>query len=217
MYARTLDDQTLTLAVSGRIWKRNTLLIDTETRSFWSQSLGEAIEGPLKGQSLEPIPSTITDWATWVSRYPDTRAVIMDRTTTEFRRRVYKENDELLIGLTAEGQTRGWLFVSLRRDAPVNDEVGGQAVLVCYDHSVGTAVIFDRSVDGKLLTFHDQDGQLTDHETGTRWDRVTGVALAGPLQSQRLSLLPGTVSLYEAWTLFHPDSTYWLARQPSSM
>jgi len=92
----------------------------------------------------------------------------------------------------------------------VNDAFESRPVLVCYDDRGGTAVIFDRTVDGKAFTFDNQNGQLTDRETGTHWDRVSGKGLTGPLASRSLRLLPGVVSLHNAWATFHGKSTYWL-------
>lgn len=48
------------------------VIIDSETGSTWDVTLGLAIDGPLKGESLLNIPSlTSFDWA-WRDFYPDT-------------------------------------------------------------------------------------------------------------------------------------------------
>jgi hypothetical protein len=47
-------------------------LIDEETGSTWDISRGLATAGPLKGESLQPVPSSSAfDWA-WEDFYPDT-------------------------------------------------------------------------------------------------------------------------------------------------
>jgi hypothetical protein len=47
-------------------------VIDLETGSTWDVQIGLAVDGPLKGRSLSPIPSlTSYDWA-WKDFYPDT-------------------------------------------------------------------------------------------------------------------------------------------------
>lgn len=40
--------------------------------SYWSQLLGEAICGPLTGDTLDLLPATVTTWSGWTDRYPDT-------------------------------------------------------------------------------------------------------------------------------------------------
>jgi len=64
-YTRQIDEQTLTFEIRGDE------LIDSETGSTWDLSLGLATEGPLKGKSLQPVPSSSAyDWA-WRDFYPE--------------------------------------------------------------------------------------------------------------------------------------------------
>ena len=63
-YIRNVGDQTLTFVVEGDI------LMDIETGSTWDTMRGLAIDGPLKGESLQPVPSLSSyDWA-WRDFYP---------------------------------------------------------------------------------------------------------------------------------------------------
>lgn len=54
----------------------NLVLFDEATGSYWSQLLGRAICGPRTGEALELIPSTVTDWASWRERHPDTTVLL---------------------------------------------------------------------------------------------------------------------------------------------
>ncbi len=54
----------------------NLVLADDATGSYWSQLLGEAICGPLGGERLDIVPSTITDWRTWRREQPETTVVL---------------------------------------------------------------------------------------------------------------------------------------------
>jgi hypothetical protein len=65
-YIRQVDEQTLTFRAEG------SNLIDEETGSTWDVTNGLAIAGPLKGQNLQPVPSSSAfDWA-WLGFFPDT-------------------------------------------------------------------------------------------------------------------------------------------------
>jgi hypothetical protein len=65
-YIRQVEGQTLNFRLDGD------LLIDQETNSTWDITRGLATAGPLKGQSLQPVPSTSAfDWA-WEDFFPDT-------------------------------------------------------------------------------------------------------------------------------------------------
>jgi hypothetical protein len=64
-YLRTVNDMVLTFR-----WEQGEL-IDNETNSRWDVALGLGIDGELKGEALQPIPSsTAFDWA-WFDFYPD--------------------------------------------------------------------------------------------------------------------------------------------------
>jgi hypothetical protein len=64
-YLRTVNDMELTFR-----WEQGRLL-DNETNSWWNVALGLAVDGELKGEALQPVPSsTAFDWA-WLDFYPD--------------------------------------------------------------------------------------------------------------------------------------------------
>ncbi|MCH7988283.1 MAG: DUF3179 domain-containing protein [Planctomycetes bacterium] len=212
MYARTLKNQTLTLAVSGMLWRGSLVIIDLETRSLWSHLLGEAMRGPLQGQSLETIPSTMTDWKTWKSSYPETTCVVLPRTSEDYNSNVWKtpvSMSMMVIGLAEKDQARAWHLDRLREQPVVNDMFAGKSVVAVYDEESGTAVLYSRRVDGKDLSFEFKDGKLFDLETGTQWDLITGEALTLPLKGKSLKKVKGIISYNAAWNEFHPNSTYW--------
>jgi hypothetical protein len=64
-YIRQVDDRTLTFRAEGDA------LVDEETGSTWDVARGLAVEGPLKGEVLQAVPSSTSyDWA-WRDFYPD--------------------------------------------------------------------------------------------------------------------------------------------------
>lgn len=64
-YVRQGGERVLTFRVEGEA------LIDEETGSIWDVGRGIAVEGPLRGEVLQPVPSsTAYDWA-WRDFYPD--------------------------------------------------------------------------------------------------------------------------------------------------
>ncbi len=65
-YVRQVDEQELTFEIEDGE------LVDMESGSVWDIGLGLAVEGPLKGGSLQPVPSSSAyDWA-WLDFYPET-------------------------------------------------------------------------------------------------------------------------------------------------
>ena len=45
------------------------VMYDRETLSLWSQIGGRAIRGPLRGQTLQPLPSVHATWKEWKTLY----------------------------------------------------------------------------------------------------------------------------------------------------
>jgi uncharacterized protein DUF3179 len=64
-YSRIVDEKVLTFAAHGGE------IIDLQTKSTWNL-LGRAIDGPLKGRSLEPLDALDSFWFDWAAFHPDT-------------------------------------------------------------------------------------------------------------------------------------------------
>jgi hypothetical protein len=71
-YDRRVADDTLTFGVSGYLYRANLMLFDRETGSLWSQLLGGAVTGRMRGASLHRIPVAHETWEQWRSRHPET-------------------------------------------------------------------------------------------------------------------------------------------------
>lgn len=197
---------TLTLAVSGKLWENNLVMVDRETETLWSQLLGEAMSGELTGAKLQQIPSVMTDWGTWKSRYPQTTVVLMPRSSSSYDGTFHSWDNGLVIGLTIDGQSRDWDLGRLYSDPIVNDELAGTSVLVTFDPKSFSTGVFDRTAKGRMLNFEMRQGKLVDSETDSEWDIVTAKATSGPLKGTRLQRLPAIVSDSATWIQYHPFS-----------
>lgn len=54
----------------------NLVMFDHETGSFWSQLLVQAICGPLTGETLSLVPSTVSTWGRWQKAHPKTTVLL---------------------------------------------------------------------------------------------------------------------------------------------
>jgi hypothetical protein len=208
VYARDLEGRTLTLRVGGRLWKYSLVMVDQETSSTWSHHLGEALDGPLEGKRLERLPSVLTDWESWRRLYPEGTVALFERRAGDIRRDYYDRwrLEGFVLGIADGAAARAWEFVRLDREGAVNDAWSGRPVLAVFDRPSRTPRLYERTVSGRVLTFTLGDGGLTDRETGSRWEPLTGEAVAGPLAGHQLGPLPAIVSTRYAWQEFHPRS-----------
>lgn len=79
MYARPEHDRgTLDFGVSGRLIMNSLVMYDRQTESYWSQLLGTAVQGPLSGTALEPVPAAQMTWGEWRRLHPESRALRTD-------------------------------------------------------------------------------------------------------------------------------------------
>jgi hypothetical protein len=67
-----VTDLVLEFETSGLLQNSNKVMVDRQTDTLWNQLTGEAFAGPLKGDKLEILPMTVTTWADWITRHPET-------------------------------------------------------------------------------------------------------------------------------------------------
>jgi hypothetical protein len=224
VYSRIIDGEAYTFGVSGKLIMNVLVMYDRQTGSLWSQLLGEAVEGPLKGTSLAFEPSWQTTWEEWKTRYPDTLALEKgfggnyDPYTSYYNSsqsgvlgdnrqddRLYVK--EFVVGVEQNGQAAAFPFSVLNEEPVVNDQVGGTPVLVVFNEESATGVVYDRRVGDQELTFtQDDDLTLIDDATGTRWDGLTGEALEGTLAGEQLTRLKSTSSFWFGWKDWYPET-----------
>ncbi|MDF1671223.1 MAG: DUF3179 domain-containing protein [Roseovarius sp.] len=87
----------------------------------------------------------------------------------------------------------------------VNDEVGGVAYAVTYCPLCNSVPVFDRRVNGQLLTFgvtgklRDSNLIMYDRETESWWQQATGDGIVGEMTGAELTQIP---SWQESWVEF---------------
>jgi hypothetical protein len=222
VYERSLDGKSLEL---GAVGLRNGVFIlyDRASRSWWSQVVGRAVEGPLAGKTLSKHASTVTTWAAWRRAHPYT-TVFWDPSLPG-RRRFTEEslsritlagegpivNADLVVGLEgAKGGARAYLVRALAAAGGLaNDSLDGEPVLVALAEDLVTVRVSRRLVDGRVLTFEGRSPLPKDKETGSVWDVTTGRAVSGPLAGRSLEELVHTPALWYAWKSQRPDTTLW--------
>jgi hypothetical protein len=159
--------QDASFGVSGLLYNSDVLLYDRRTESLWSQIMGQAIAGPLKGTALTSVPLTHTSWAAWRTRHPGTEVLSTDTGfARDYSRDPYdgydkvprlmfevRHRDERLplkawvMGLVIGGQARAypfdWLAGQVDAQGDWNDQLGGQRIRVHFDRQAHSAEAFD--------------------------------------------------------------------------
>ena len=207
MHDRRFEGQTLVFGNQGALYKTAMTWFDHTTGSIWSQPIGRALVGELRGAALTQIPSTLDTWAGFSTRHPETMVLANGLNGPRLILATPREN--WVIGLVL-GEASAAVDVGHARAAGlVHLMVGDEPVLVWVDEATGTVRAFLRRVADRLLTFEPTgDGALRDRETGSLWGAANGLAMSGPLAGQALSPVPWTSSFDWAWRDFYPNSTF---------
>jgi len=220
VYDRSIDRQTVELGAVG-LERGVFILYDQQTGTYWSQVSGRATCGPGEGRSLRKKTSIVTTWERWRQLHPDTSVYadpnlpVRRRFTEATIARITQSgggpvvNEDLVAGIEGRRTPRAYLLRKLAGPRVVNDELDGDPVVVFLAEDAVTVMALRRTAAGRTLAFAAQGDALVDAETGSRWDPMTGRAVAGPLEGRTLEVVPLTTALWYAWKSQRPGTSLW--------
>jgi len=102
----------------------------------------------------------------------------------------------------------------------VNDTIGNTPIVVLFEKGVasaldsssiadsrdiGAAAVFERTLNGKVMTFKSTGGKITDSQTGSTWN-VLGIATTGQLKGTRLTQVVSGNHFWFSWAVFKPKT-----------
>ncbi len=212
MYARTINGGELEFAVSGKLWNRSLVMMDSQTQSLWAHLLGKCMQGQLKGMQLQVLPSSLTTWKSWKQAHPDT-SVMMLSPVAQMNVSRFEQTADFVFGMVKHDAAKAWTFQQMIETPLINDQFQDTPVLIVFNPEDYTTIAFERNVSG-VLTFRrgGAAGTMVDDQTGSKWNAWTGLSIEGPMKGKQLTQLPGFVSFIHAWNQFHPHSKYWNAK-----
>lgn len=118
---------------------------------------------------------------------------------------------EPVISVNLDGDARAYPLRIVIRHEIVNDVVGGRPVIVTYCPLCNLAIVFDASVDGRVLDFgttgklRNSDLVMYDRETESWWQQFTGEAIAGELTGTALPMLPSRLESLANFKKRYPE------------
>ena len=182
-------------------------MLDQETKSLWSHILGRAMQGELKGAELEIIPAEMVTWEGWLRDHPETTVLNLRRTADDFTADFYSRPSSFVSAWTSGFQAYSVSFETLLEHPVLNFTIDGWPVVVTFEPGSTAFHLLSRKVGNRELYFVAEGTNLMrDKQTGTLWDRNTGLALEGELAGESLDHQPAIVSYTNAWKEFHPDN-----------
>ena len=188
----------------GDLWMNAMTWWDHDTGSIWSQPLGEAILGPRKGQKLELMASSLTEWGAWKEAHPET--IVMRSAGWQSSLTL----DQMVVVVELGDDAVAYSIPELREAGVVNDELDGTPLAVVFDpDDENRWAVFSRRLDSTVARLGFVDGALTDTVSGTTFDPFLGLGSSGPLADQNLGLLPGFTAFPSDYRNFYPEGRLW--------
>ena len=240
VFGRRVAGRVLDFGTSGNLRKSDLVMWDRQTQSWWQQITGEAIVGELTGAKLDFLPAPVVSWGQFRDSYADGLVLSRD---TGFRRNYdrppYSGYDDLgnnpflffdevdsrlpamerVVSVSVESEHVAFPFQLLEEHPVVNDNIGGQDVVIFYSagtlspfagrrgpaRPIGSTAVYEPFVDGEQLSFTVEDGIIVDRQTGSKWT-VLGDAVEGPLEGSRLTPVVHGNHFWFAWSAFNPET-----------
>jgi hypothetical protein len=240
VFDRTLEGQVLAFGTTGRLRNSDLVMYDRQTESWWQQFTGEGLVGQYAGARLDFLGAQVISFDDFAAAYSEGKVLKIPDFARSYGSNPYVNYDtgapflfdgelddrlsptERIIGVEHQGEVKAYPFPMLAAAGAINDEVGGEPLVILYKpgtasaldtaqissgRDVGSAAAFSRRLGERTLTFQSlPDGAFQDRETGSTWN-ILGQATAGELAGQQLDRLLAFDHFWFAWSVFYPDTT----------
>jgi hypothetical protein len=211
----------LTFRLAG-INNQNFLMRDEETGTWWQQVSGKALFGPLKGRTLEPVISDELTFAQWKQEAPQGQVLAPSQkyqskyednwepevgklpTVIDFPGSGLKSRD-VIMGIERNGVSRAYPLETVLAQSPLQDQVGGEQIVLLTGPDGKSVRAFLRRVDTAGVELFKSAEGLVD-SSGSEWD-FHGCATAGPMQGECMEQISILKDYWFDWRNYHPDTS----------
>ncbi len=212
---------------------QNFIMEDEQTGTWWQQITGEAIQGPLKGEFLEPMPYDTVSFEIWRSENPKGRVLAVEEgrlnnyasadwaermQNTRVPRQLIPDGDlgprDLVVGIDINGRAKAYPLKSLQEQTPISDRIGDARILLAVAADGKSVRAYSRVVDGTELELYAVAGAdppaFFDAGSGSQFD-FRGVAVSGPLEGHHLERIDSITEFWFDWHEYHKDTAVYRA------
>jgi Protein of unknown function (DUF3179) len=130
-------------------------------------------------------------------------------TASEIR---YLDDDDLVIGINVGDEVRAYPHPILDWHEIINDQIGGTSYAVTYCPLTGTAIGWNREVNGQTTTFgvsgllYNTNLMPYDRATGSTWSQMSLLCVNGTLKGTTPELVPLLETTWKTWMEMYPES-----------
>lgn len=132
------------------------------------------------------------------------------------------DDDDLVLGVEINGEARAYPISMLSGPmrSVLNDTLGDAPIIVTWDETYLTPVVYARTVDNLELTFQASGKSwkknlvIQDVETESLWNQLEGVAKSGQFINKKLRPIPSVLTNWANWKRQAPETTLLNLPQP---
>ena len=123
----------------------------------------------------------------------------------------YLKDEDLVVSVNSNGDYRAYPLRILNHHEIVNDSIGENHFAVTYCPLCGTAMVFNRKINERLVDFgvagllFESDVLLYDRQTESLWSQLGMKAISGPMVGHELPWMVSELMTWEEWENNHPD------------
>ena len=121
------------------------------------------------------------------------------------------QETEPVVGVEINGDARAYPLQMMTWHEIVNDQFGDVPVAVTYCPLCNSAIVFERTVGGKVLDFgttgklRNSDLVMYDRQTQSWWQQFIGEAIVGEMTGEKLKSIPARLESFANFKTRFPD------------
>lgn len=179
--------------------------------------LAAACSSVVNESSTSPTSSDDSDWLipsdqVYVGSGRDEIASIDDPDFSNVSDIDFLEDEDLVIGIKIDGQVKGYPHKVLNYHEIVNDQVADTPVSVTFCPLTGSALAWNRTVEGEVTTFgvsgfiHRNNLIAYDRKTESFWSQMLNLSVKGPMKGESRKTYQLIETTWSAWKAAFPES-----------
>jgi hypothetical protein len=185
----------------------NAMFEDQTTKSWWRQSNGECIAGPLKGYKLQEIKSEQAVLSAWARVHPNTRILQPDpvfkdkfdqmdtydkgvsKGNLTKRDKTSWSNKSWVLGIEDGVHSKTYDWNQLVAQSIIQDSIQNNPIVIILENDTASFHTYSRKLNNDVLSFKKTGDAILDINTGSLWN-YDGICIEGVLKGKVLTKVP---------------------------
>lgn len=128
------------------------------------------------------------------------------------KKQTFLEGEDYVIGITHDSIAKAYPLRIMSYHEVVNDSIGNLPIIVTYSPLCNSGIAYESKIEARYFTYgvsgklYNNNTLLYDRQTNSLWLQLTGEAVSGSCQGEKLNMLPTEVTTWAEWSKKHPST-----------